>query len=88
MTEWEVVGVIIALVGLVGVFVKITFNVSTTLTKLTVTLENLQLCLMELEASKKETHKRIFGRLEGHETLLNDHECRIKILEGEIKHEN
>ena len=88
MTEWEVVGVIIALVGLVGIFAKVAFNISSTLTKLTTTLENLQQCLIDLEASKKETHKRIFGRLDEHEEKLNDHECRIKLLEGDRKNED
>lgn len=81
MTEWEVVGVIIALVGLVGVFVKATMSYSANIAKLTITLNNLQECIKELEQSKKETHKRIFGTLEKHDEKLNNHENRIQRLE-------
>lgn len=81
MTEWEVVGVIIALVGLVGVFVKATMSYSSSIAKLTTTLDNLQDCLERLEASKKETHRRIFGELDKHDEILNNHEQRIHDLE-------
>lgn len=81
MNEWGVVLVIIALVGLIATFVKMTNSYSTTITKLTVTLDNLQRCVEDLEAAKEKTNKRIYGLLDGHAETLNDHEYRIKTLE-------
>lgn len=81
MNEWGVVLVIIALVGLIATFVKMTNSYSTTITKLTVTLDNLQRCVEELEAAKEKTNKRIYGLLDGHTERLTDHEYRIKTLE-------
>ena len=81
MNEWGVVLVIIALVGLIATFVKMTNSYSSTITKLTVTLESLQKCVENLEAAKEKTNKRVFDLLDGHTETLTDHEYRIKTLE-------
>lgn len=85
MNEWSIFLIVAELVAFVGIFVKIAHSYSTNIAKLTITLENLQKCIEDMEKSKKATHARIFGILEEHDDQLNDHECRIKILEEDKK---
>ncbi len=67
MNEWSVFLIVAELIAFVGIFVKITHSYSATIAKLTVTLDNLQHCIEELERSKKATHARIFAKIEEHE---------------------
>jgi len=87
MTEWGVVSVIVTLLGIGGPFCAITYKYTTTVTKLTVTLESLQECIKELRESNKESHGRIHCKLDEHDGSLADHDKRITVLEnkGEIK---
>ncbi|MCB6569460.1 hypothetical protein LI142_08100 [Eubacterium limosum] len=85
MNEWSIFLVIGELIVFVAVFVKITNSYSTTITKLTVTLENLQKCIEDMKKSKEETHKRIFNHLDEHDEVLNEHDKRISKLEDQNK---
>lgn len=85
MTEWGVVGVIVALVGLIAVLVKPMLSLNTSITKLTVMMEQFAENLTDLTGKNSKTHERLFGKLEEQETTLDDHETRITVLEDRRK---
>lgn len=70
--EWQVFGVIAALVSFVGVFISYTSKLSTTLTTLNVTLQSLEKQLEELKNDKKQFHQETVERLDKHgDAILN-----------------
>lgn len=81
MTEWEVVGVIVVLVGLGISVVTPIIKLNTTITKLYTVVERLTGDVNELTARNSKTHDRIFAQIEKHTDQLNDHETRISVLE-------
>lgn len=85
MTEWSVVGVIIALFGFVVAIVKPIITLNTTITELTQIVRRLQSDVEELTTRNSSAHARIFDRMEQDEKILTDHSTRLKILENEVK---
>ena len=81
MTEWQVVGVIVVLVGLGVSIITPIIKLNTTITKLTTIVERLTGDVTELTVRNSKTHDRIFAQLDKHTDKLNDHEKRITILE-------
>ena len=86
MTEWGVVGVIIALVGLVAAIVGPITKLTQSITKLTVVVDRLDAEQKLQRTNAKESHKRLWEKHEEHDAALSDHEHRIMILEkhGEV----
>ena len=78
MTEWEVVGVIIALVGLVSGIVVPIVKLNTTIIKLATIVDNLEAKITNLTTKNSETHKDLYSQ-------VNDHEKRIVVLEDHDK---
>lgn len=89
MTEWQVVGVIIALAGFVGGIVAALYRALTAradknsqtmkenteaLTRLAVGVENLGKDFDKFTDTNREAHKELYTKLENHET-------RITVLE-------
>ena len=83
MTEWGVVGVIIALVGLVAAIAGPMNNNNGSITRLTVAVESFQRSLDKLDNENRESHKVFYDRLDGHDKLLAGHDARLKHLEDE-----
>ena len=83
MTEWGVVGVIAALVGLFVTVVKPLLTLNTSIVRLTERMECLSVELSELTIRNTEKHKRIWDRVGEQAELLADHEKRIDHLENE-----
>ena len=81
LTEWGVVGVVVTLVGLIGVFVKLTYSLSSILQKLSSAVDQLGKTVDKMDNSNAKTHQRIFTQLEEHDDLLVDHDKRITVLE-------
>lgn len=88
VTEWTVVTVIIALVGLVGTVTVPLLKNTRTLTRISLELERISEKLaeerQELEAFKdkaSDRHGKIFGELQEHAEKLTDHEYRITAIE-------
>ena len=81
MTEWGVVGVVVALVGFLmfGNLLKL----NGAITRLTVAVEGFQKSLDKLDSENRNSHKDIYKRLDGHDTALAEHGQRIKHLEEE-----
>lgn len=81
MTEWEVVGVIIALVGLLAALLKPMISLTKSITELTTVVKGLQADLVEQRNHASESHKRIWAKNEEQDERLHDHEIRITRLE-------
>lgn len=85
MSEWGVVGVIIALLGLIVTVVTPVVKLNTTIVKLTAIVENLSGDVAELTTRNTKTHDRLFDHLAKHDDILSDHETRIQIIETEMR---
>lgn len=83
MTEWGVMGVITALVGLFITVVRPLLTLNSSIVRLTERMEHLSAELNELTVRNTEKHKRIWDRVDEQAELLADHEKRIDHLENE-----
>ena len=83
MTEWGVVGVIIAGVGLFFTVGKPVITLNTSITKLTVTVDRLQKDyddlkkqahseVNDLAVKNSDSHRRIHDKLDDHEQRITD----------------
>ena len=81
MTEWEVVGVIIVLVGLIASLVKPVVGLNASITKLNDICLALEKNLSELTNKNSQAHERLWHRSEEHDARLQDHETRLVMLE-------
>ena len=77
MTEWGVLGVIITVAGLLATVITPIINLTKSITKLTVVVENLA---KDMESQRSST-KRLWEHNDEQDTRLNDHETRIQLLE-------
>ena len=88
LNEWNVVTVIIAIVGLIGtVAVPLSKNTSA-MTALSEQLKNLsdrvgagEKDLEDFKAKASDRHGKIFAELDEHEKQLGEHEFRIQKIE-------
>ena len=88
MTEWNVVTVIVVIVGLIGTVAAPLVKNTRAMTQLSCDIKNL---IYRIEQNEKETdelknkasvrHKQIFERLNEHGEKINNHEGRISALE-------
>lgn len=85
MTEWGVVGVIVVLVGLIASILKPLINLNSSITKLTVAVENLQKDVEGMTAKSSEAHRRLWDHNEEQDHKLEDHEIRIQKVEEKTK---
>ena len=81
MTEWGVVAVIIALVGLVASIATPIIKLNGSITRLTVSLDKLIKDSDEQRRHSRETHQRLWDKTEEQDRALCDHEARITTLE-------
>ena len=79
--EWQVVTVIIALVGLVTAIAAPLIRLNNSITKLTVMLDQALERLTKQEENSHISHKRIWDKNEDQDKRLNDHEKRISFIE-------
>ena len=77
MTEWGVLGVIITGAGFLATVITPIINLTKSITKLTVVVENLA---KDMESQRSST-KRLWEHNDEQDTRLNDHETRIQLLE-------
>jgi cell division protein FtsL len=92
MTEWNIVTVIVVIVGLIGTVAAPLVKNTRAMTQLSGEIKNL---IYRIEINEKETdelkvkassrHKQIFERLDEQGEKLNNHEGRISALEHEHK---
>ena len=82
MTEWGVVTVIIALVGLFVTIIKPLLTLNTSMVRLTEEMKHVNRGLTDLNDKNTENHKRIWDRMDEQSDTLKDHEKRIDHLEN------
>lgn len=89
MTEWGVVGVLVVLVGLVSAIVGPVIKLNTSITKLTVTLDNNCADITEtrdkIEAVERrgaEGRQRLWKKNEEQDAKIAQQDKRIHVLEG------
>lgn len=82
MTEWGVVGVIIALVGLGAAIIKPVVSLTRSITQLTVVVEGLRADMDEQRKHSRESHQKLWAHNESQDKELEDHERRIGVLEA------
>lgn len=88
MTEWNIVTVIVVIVGLIGTVAAPLVKNTRAMTQLSGEIKNL---IYRIEQNEKETdelkvkassrHKQIFERLDEQGEKINNHEGRISALE-------
>lgn len=86
MTQWDVVVVITALVGLGAAIVKPLIKLNTSITKLSTLLDGLAGDMRQLTEKNTKSHERIWDKLDEHEETVSDHETRITVLEKKDTH--
>ena len=75
MQYWDIVVVIISLVGLFATVLPFFTKLNRTLGELNATVEQMQNVITNFEKNSRETHGKIYDK-------INDHETRISHLEG------
>ncbi len=83
MREWDVVGVIAALIALFSTMVAPIVKLTRAITKLTATMENMEKSVDELTANNRNAHERIWNHAREQDEKLCDHETRIRVMEEE-----
>ena len=81
MTEWSVVGVIIALAGLMATIVKPLTNLTRSITKLTVVVDRLESDMNSHKNADHESHRRLWEHSENQDRKIANHEYRLTALE-------
>lgn len=81
MTEWAVVGVLTALVGLFATVAKPMITLNKTLTELTITVKGLKSDMDGMALRNTRSHERIWEHSEQQDRQLADHDRRIGMLE-------
>ena len=81
MTEWSVVGVIIALVGLVAAIVGPITKLTQSITKLTVVVDRLDAEQKTQRQNAKDSHQKLWEKCGEIDKTLDDHEHRLTVVE-------
>ena len=84
MQEWDVVGVIIALIALMTAVITPIVKLTHAITKLTLSLENMEKGMEQLTRSNQSAHERIWNYAHEQDAKLGDHESRIRVIEEEL----
>ena len=80
MTEWGVVGVVIALTGLLATLAKPMLTLNGTITRLTAKLEDVGAQLGALSAANSRCHERMWQKMSELERLLGEHGRQIAVM--------
>lgn len=81
MTAWDVVQVIVVLVGLLGTVLAPILKLNSSIAKLNTTLSNVEERLKEQEDHSRKAHERIWEKNDEQDKILANHEGRITRLE-------
>ena len=81
MTEWSIVTVIIALVGLIVTAAKPLMQVNSTMVHLSEQMQSLTDKLSDFSERNTKSHERIWKHNDEQDAVLDDHEHRITVLE-------
>jgi len=81
MQEWDVVGVIAALIALFSTVVAPMIKLTLAIAKLTTTMEQLEKNMDCLMAGNSPAHERIWDHAREQSVQISDHEARIRVME-------
>ncbi len=81
MQEWDVVGVIAALIALFSTVVAPMIKLTLAIAKLTTTMEQLEKNMDCLMAGNSAAHERIWDHAREQSVQISDHEARIRVME-------
>ena len=79
--EWQVVGVIVVLVGLAGSIIGPVIKLNSSITRLTVTMERLVKDVDVIKGNSHDAHQHLWEKNDEQDKIINDHETRITSLE-------
>ncbi|MBQ3072662.1 MAG: hypothetical protein IJD20_05170 [Oscillospiraceae bacterium] len=82
MTEWGVVGVLIAIVGLIISIARPLLSLNTAITRLTTELDGLRKDIQNFTTKNESSHDRIWKKAAEQDATLGDHEHRLTVLEA------
>lgn len=85
MTQWNVVLVLISILGLVTAITAPIVKLNTNITKLTVTISSIDEKMRSFDKDNSKSHDRLWRQLEEGKTTVTDHEKRITIIETRVK---
>lgn len=85
MNEWAVVGVIVVLAGLFITLGAPIIKLISSITKLTVTMENTRDELSSFARRNTDAHRRLWDHNEKQDAEIMDHGNRIERLEGKVE---
>ncbi|MEG1524946.1 MAG: DUF948 domain-containing protein [Clostridia bacterium] len=83
MEQWDVVAVIIALVGLIISVVAPVIKLTRAITRLTTTMENMEKNVVDLTTNNRLGHERLWEHSRQQDQRICDHETRIRVMEEE-----
>ena len=78
--EWQVVGVIVVLVGLAGSIIGPVIKLNSSITRLTVTMERLVKDVDVIKENSHDAHQRLWEKNDEQDKCIHDHETRITTL--------
>ena len=81
MNGWDIVQVIVVLVGLLGGVMGPVLRLNSSMTKLNTTLNNVDERLKKQEEHSQNAHERIWEKNDEQDKMLANHEGRITRLE-------
>ena len=81
MNGWDIVQVIVVLVGLLGGVMRPVRRLNSSMTKLNTTLNNVDESLKKQEEHSQKAHERIWEKNDEQDKMLANHEGRITRLE-------
>lgn len=79
--EWQIVGVIVVLIGLAGSIVGPVVKLNSSITRLTVTMERVVKDMDSLKENSHDAHQRLWEKNDEQDKVIHDHETRITTLE-------
>ena len=82
MQQWEVVGVIAALVALFTAVVTPMIKLTLAIAKLTTTMEQLEKNFVCLTTDNRTAHERLWDTTREQTAQINEHEARIRVIEN------
>lgn len=83
MERWDVVLVVIALVGLLCTVITPLVKLTKAITRLTATMEHMEKNVVDLTTNNRTDHDRIWVHEREQDRRLCDHESRIRVIECE-----
>ena len=81
MEKWDVVTVLIALVGFLGAIVGPIIKLTRAITQLTSAVEGMEKDVTALTTENRAGHQRIWDHETEQDKRLSDHETRIRVME-------